>query len=93
MLRVIIADDHPVVQKGLKEIIEEHFDDAIIDMSSKGYDLLNKINNNDYDIVLLDISLPDINGLEVLREIKKKKRKIFVLVLSMILKSSTLPVP
>jgi len=83
MLRVIIADDHPVVQKGLKEIIEEHFDDAIIDMSSKGYDLLNKINNNDYDIVLLDISLPDINGLEVLREIRKKKRKIFVLVLSM----------
>jgi DNA-binding NarL/FixJ family response regulator len=83
MLRVIIADDHPVVQKGLKEIIEEHFDDVEIDISSKGYDLLNKINNNDYDIVLLDISLPDINGLEVLREIKKKKRKIFVLVLSM----------
>jgi DNA-binding NarL/FixJ family response regulator len=83
MLRVIIADDHPVVQKGLKEIIEEHFDDVEIDISSKGYDLLNKINNNDYDIVLLDISLPDINGLEVLREIKKKKRKIFVLMLSM----------
>lgn len=83
MLNIIIVDDHPVVQKGLKEIIEEHFDNVTIDISSKGYDLLNKINNNDYDIVLLDISLPDINGLEVLREIKKKKRKIFVLVLSM----------
>ena len=83
MLRVIIADDHPVVLKGLKEIIEEHFDNVTIDISSKGYELLNKINSNDYDIVLLDISLPDINGLEVLREIRKKKQKLHVLILSM----------
>ena len=72
MLRIIIADDHPVVLKGLKEIIEEHFDDVTVDIISRGYELLNKISDNDYDIVLLDISLPDINGLEVLREIKKK---------------------
>ena len=72
MLRVIITDDHPVVLKGLKEIISEGFDDAIIDITSKGYELLSKINDNDYDIVLLDISLPDINGLEVLREIKRR---------------------
>ena len=45
--------------------------------------MLNKIRNNDYDIVLLDISLPDINGLEVLKEIKKKKQKLPVLILSM----------
>jgi two-component system, NarL family, invasion response regulator UvrY len=83
MLRVAIADDHPVVLKGLKEIIEEHFDDATIDISYKGYELLNKVTNGDYDIVLLDISLPDINGLEVLKEIKKKKRHLPVLVLSM----------
>jgi two-component system, NarL family, invasion response regulator UvrY len=83
MLRVIITDDHPVVLKGLKEIISEGFDDATIDVSSKGYELLSKISNNDYDIVLLDISLPDINGLEVLKEIKKRKRKLPVLVLSM----------
>jgi DNA-binding NarL/FixJ family response regulator len=83
MLRVIITDDHPVVVKGLKEIISEGFNDAIIDTASKGYELLSKISNNDYDIILLDISLPDINGLEVLKEIKKRKRKLPVLVLSM----------
>ncbi len=83
MLRVIITDDHPVVLKGLKEIISEGFTDAAVDVTSKGYELLNKISNNDYDIVLLDISLPDINGLEVLKEIKKKKRRLPVLVLSM----------
>ena len=83
MLRVIITDDHPVVLKGLKEIISEAFDDVTIDVSSQGYELLSKISNNDYDIVLLDISLPDINGLEVLKEIKKRKRKLPVLILSM----------
>jgi two-component system invasion response regulator UvrY len=72
-----------VVLKGLKEIILEGFHDATIDLCSKGYELLAKISNNDYDIVLLDISLPDINGLEVLKEIKKLKRKLPVLVLSM----------
>ena len=83
MLRIIITDDHPVVLKGLKEIISDGFDNVTIDVCTRGYDLLNKVSNNDYDIVLLDISLPDINGLEVLKEIKKKKRKLPVLVLSM----------
>jgi len=83
MLRVIITDDHPVVLKGLKEIISEGFDEVTIDVSSRGYELLNKISTNDYDIVLLDISLPDINGLEVLKEIRKRKRKLHVLILSM----------
>jgi two-component system, NarL family, invasion response regulator UvrY len=83
MLRIVIADDHPVVLKGLKEIITEHFKDAIIEICSRGYEVLNKISNNDYDIVLLDISLPDINGLEVLKEIRKMKHKLPVLVLSM----------
>jgi DNA-binding NarL/FixJ family response regulator len=83
MLRIIITDDHPVVLKGLKEIISDGFDNVTIDVCSRGYELLNKISNNDYDIVLLDISLPDINGLEVLKEIKKRKQKLHVLILSM----------
>jgi two-component system, NarL family, invasion response regulator UvrY len=83
MLRVIITDDHPVVLKGLKELISEHFDDVTIDVTSQGYELLSKVSNNDYDIVLLDISLPDINGLEVLKEIRKRNRKLPVLILSM----------
>ncbi len=83
MLRIIITDDHPVVLKGLAEIISEGFDGVTIDVSSDGYGLLNKISVNDYDIILLDISLPDINGLDVLKEIRKRKRKLPVLVLSM----------
>lgn len=83
MLRVVIADDHPIILKGLKEIITEHFDDVTVDITLRGYELLTKIRDNVYDLVILDISLPDINGLEVLKEIRKMKRKLPVLVLSM----------
>jgi two-component system, NarL family, invasion response regulator UvrY len=85
MLRVVIADDHPVVLKGLKEILSEGFDDVIIDGTTTGYELLRYVQDNQYDLVLLDISLPDINGLEVLKEIKKKKPKLPVLIISMYL--------
>ena len=85
MLRFIMADDHPVVLKGLKEILWESFDKAIIDETTTGYELLRKVQNNQYDLVLLDISLPDINGLEVLKEIKKTKPKLPVLIISMYL--------
>lgn len=83
MLRVVIADDHPVVLKGLKDIILESFADATIDEASKGYELMQKVHNNHYDLVLLDISLPDIHGLEVLKEIKRKKPSLPVLIISM----------
>ena len=75
MLRVVIADDHPVVLKGLKEILSEGLDKVILDETTTGYELLQNVQDNQYDLVLLDISLPDINGLEVLKEIKKKKPK------------------
>jgi DNA-binding NarL/FixJ family response regulator len=83
MLRVVIADDHPVVLKGLKDIMLESFLNVTIDEASKGYELMQKVQNNDYDLVLLDISLPDIHGLEVLKEIKKRKPSLPVLIISM----------
>jgi two-component system, NarL family, invasion response regulator UvrY len=83
MARVIIADDHPVVLKGLKEIILESLNNVTIDEAHRGYELINKVQKNDYDLVLLDISLPDINGLEVLKEIRKKRPRLPVLMISM----------
>ncbi len=83
MLRIVIADDHPVVLKGLTEILSESFDDVIIDGTATGYELMSNVQKNQYDLVLLDISLPDINGLEVLKEVKKIKPKLPVLIISM----------
>jgi two-component system, NarL family, invasion response regulator UvrY len=83
MRRIIIADDHPVVLKGLKEIMQEGFDQVEVDEAGRGYELINKIQASDYDLVLLDISLPDINGIEVLKELKRIKPKLPVLIVSM----------
>jgi two-component system invasion response regulator UvrY len=83
MLRIVIADDHPVVLKGLKEILSESFDDVIIDETTAGYELIGNVQKNQYDLALLDISLPDINGLEALKEVKKIKPKLPVLIVSM----------
>ena len=50
MLRIVIADDHPVVLKGLKEILSESFDDVIIDGTTTGYELMNNVQKNQYDV-------------------------------------------
>jgi DNA-binding NarL/FixJ family response regulator len=83
MQRVIIADDHPVVYKGLKEILQENFGSVMIDAAGTGRELIEKVKKTDYDLVLLDISLPDANGLDVLREMRKKRPRLPVLVISM----------
>lgn len=83
MQRVIIADDHPVVYKGLKEILEENFGPLMVDAAGTGRELIEKVKKTDYDLVLLDISLPDANGLDVLREMRRKRPRLPVLVISM----------
>jgi len=82
MIRIIIADDHPIVREGLKRIVENHFEGVVIDEVGTGEELLNKVWTNAYDLILLDISMPGRGGLEVLDIIKKKFPNLNVLVLS-----------
>lgn len=82
MIRILIADDHPVVRKGLKEIIEETADMRVADEASNGSEVLEKVSSKDFDAVLLDISMPGRSGLDILKEIKKRRPKLAVLVLS-----------
>lgn len=82
MINLLIADDHLIVREGLKEIIKQSSDIIVIDEASNGVEVLHKLDTRDYDIVLLDISLPRKNGIEVLSEIKKKGKKVNFLVLS-----------
>ena len=83
MIRVLIADDHPIVREGLKQILSETDDILVVDEASNGKEVLDYVWNNAYDVVLLDISMPGRDGLEVLRELKHQKPKLPVLILSM----------
>jgi two-component system invasion response regulator UvrY len=81
--RVLIADDHAIFRAGLRQIIAglEHY--VVADEVDNGWDAVRKVRDNKYDIVILDISLPGRNGLDVLADINRRNPKPPVLVLSM----------
>jgi DNA-binding NarL/FixJ family response regulator len=83
MIRVLIADDHAIVRKGLVEIIRESTETIMVDEACNGIEALDKTAKNDYDLVLLDISMPGKGGLEVLQELKEHSPGLPVLMLSM----------
>lgn len=84
MLNILIVDDHAVVRRGLREIIQETISrDTFFDEAASGREALLKTAGNTYDLVLLDISMPGRNGLDILKAIKAEKPNLPVLVLSM----------
>ncbi|HZX48740.1 MAG TPA: response regulator transcription factor [Nitrospirota bacterium] len=83
MIRMIIVDDHPIFREGLKKIISESHDIVIEDEVSTGMELLSRIKKNSYDIIILDISLPDMSGLEILGILQNEKKRPPVLIISM----------
>jgi DNA-binding NarL/FixJ family response regulator/signal transduction histidine kinase len=82
-INILIVEDHPITREGLKKIIAETPDMTVTGEASSGLEALNLIWNNRYDVVLLDISLPDRNGLEILQSIKARRPELPVLMLSM----------
>ncbi len=83
MINVLIADDHGIVRRGMKQILERTPDIKVTDEASTGQEALEKIWANNYDVVILDISLPGRSGLEILKQIKSQLPKLPVLILSM----------
>lgn len=82
MIRIIIADDHPIVRAGLKQIIAEDPDMAVTDEASGGHELLEKVREKDFDAVILDITMPDMNGLDVLKQLRLERPKLPAVILT-----------
>lgn len=83
MVRILIADDHPIYRKGLLQILMEVPGMFSVDEAGSGEEALAKVWENDYDLVLLDISMPGRGGLDALKTLKNHSPKLPVLVLSM----------
>jgi two-component system invasion response regulator UvrY len=83
VIRILIADDHAIFREGLKHILSECADVNVAAEAKNGQEVLEKIWHDKYDMVLLDISMPGMSGLEVLKQLKIEKPKLPVLVLSM----------
>ncbi len=82
MLKILIVDDHAIVRRGLKQIVDNIPETVTVDEAGNGKEALEKILSDDYDLVLLDITLPDRNGIDILCEIKGLKPETRILVLS-----------
>ncbi|MEN3292478.1 MAG: two-component system, NarL family, invasion response regulator UvrY, partial [Burkholderiales bacterium] len=83
LIRIIIADDHAIVREGLKQILADSKDIVVTGDAENGVDAIKLVRKDDCDVLLLDISMPDRSGIEVLKQIKKESPKLAVLMLSM----------
>ncbi|MGD0918094.1 MAG: response regulator transcription factor [Thermodesulfobacteriota bacterium] len=82
MTKIIIVDDHPIVRQGLKQVLSEEPDMAMFGEAQNSQEVLELIRKEDWDIVVLDITMPGRGGLDVLKEIKHERPKVPVLILS-----------
>ncbi|HVK95670.1 MAG TPA: response regulator transcription factor [Noviherbaspirillum sp.] len=82
-IKILIADDHAIVREGLKQILADSRDMAVVGHAENGTDAIKLARQADADVLLLDISMPDRSGVEVLKQIRKEAPKLAVLMLSM----------
>ena len=71
-IRIIICDDHPLIAEGLQSLIAQKTDMEIISTAATAAELMHILENHETDIILLDVNLPDANGIDVCLDIKKK---------------------
>ncbi|MBI5429635.1 MAG: response regulator transcription factor [Nitrosomonadales bacterium] len=83
MINILVVDDHSLIRKGLKQILEDSPDIHVAGEAETGIQAINMLRKQHFDLVLLDISLPDKHGMDVLKQLKLEKPDVKVIVLSM----------
>jgi len=82
MIRILIADDHAIVRAGLKQFIADQVDMEVAAEAASGAEAIAAVRAGDFDVVLLDISMPDKNGIDTLKTLRHVKPELPVLMLS-----------
>ena len=83
MIRILIADDHTLMREGLKQILAMAGDMLVAGEASDGFQTLARVREGEWDLLLLDMSMPGRSGIELIKQIKSEKPKLPILVLSM----------
>ncbi|HVM48138.1 MAG TPA: response regulator transcription factor [Candidatus Acidoferrum sp.] len=82
-MRILLADDHALVRQGLKLILADHFEHTQFGEARNANEALARVSKENWDVLVLDITMPGRSGLDVLQEVKRLRPKLPVLVLSM----------
>ncbi len=83
MINILIADDHELIREGLKKILKKEVDMEVLGEARNAQEVFDQVKNRKLNVVLLDISMPGLSGLDVLTELKRTYPKLPVLILSM----------
>jgi two-component system invasion response regulator UvrY len=83
MISILVVDDHALIRKGLKLLLDDTPDIRVTGEAENGIQTINMVREHHFDLVLLDLSLPDKNGIEVLKQLKTEHPNIKIIVLSM----------
>jgi two-component system invasion response regulator UvrY len=83
VIRILIADDHPVVRRGLKEILVHHLEGVVCGEAENAQQVLSEVRRHSWDLLILDISMPGRSGFDILGDLKQLQPKLPILVLSM----------
>ncbi len=83
MIRIALADDHLIVRRGLKQLLSEEVDFQVVAEAADGSETLKLVGESDFDVLVLDMSMPGRSGIELIKLIKAEKPKLPILVLTM----------
>ncbi|HWF61382.1 MAG TPA: response regulator transcription factor [Nitrospira sp.] len=83
MLKVLVVDDSPLFRRGVKDLVNEGFQGAKIGEAGNAHEMLELLRRKPWDVTVLDISMPGMNGLDALKQVKQELPKLPVLILSM----------
>ena len=83
MIRVVIADDHTILREGLKQLLQATEDFEVVGEAGDGHEVLHQVRTREFDVLLLDLSMPGKSGMELIKQVKAERPKLRVLVLSM----------
>ena len=83
MIRIVIADDHAIVREGLKRIVSEVHDMQVAGEAADGTEVMQRVRELEFDILVLDLSMPGRSGMELIKLVKAEKPKLRILILSM----------
>jgi DNA-binding NarL/FixJ family response regulator len=83
MIKIVIADDHTILREGLRRVVSAVDDIAIIGEATNGHEVLEWVKKGGFDVLLLDLSMPDHSGVDFIKRLKIESPKLIVLVLTM----------
>ena len=83
MIRIVVADDHTIVREGLKQLLAAAGDLQVVAEAQNGHEVMDRVRALEFDVLLLDMSMPGKSGIELIKQVHAEKPKLRVLVLSM----------